>query len=438
MMNVLSVACAIPGSCRIWVAMMRQSFCLLLILAIAALATCATAQTRPLSPPDPAERISHVVIGPGDAVYEKFGHNALRIEDPDETGEYRDVAFNYGLFTFENDFIFQFIRGNMRYWMAPERSEPMLEGYHQDGREIRVQTLNLSPGQALYLKRYLWTNALPDNRFYLYNYYTDNCSTRLRDAIDHATGGQLRRQTETILTGHTYRDQTRRCMASSPLTYVALAYVLGQNADRELSRWEEMFLPDLMRQYLRDVRVVPSGASLIAEERLLYLGMRPPVRDEPPFWLPWFAVVGILIAASFLALDRLHSSSRLARIGLSLFLFGWFALGAFASTFLAVLNLWSVHWATYRNENLLHLSPAALMVLIALPWALSRKSEPRNVRMRRLVMIFSVAALALSLLGLLLKTTPIFFQQNWEIIALVLPVHAAVAMIVWKWPRKTP
>ena len=279
MMNVLSVACAIPGSCRIWVAMMRQSFCL---LAIAALATCATAETRPLSPPDPAERISHVVIGPGDAVYEKFGHNALRIEDPDETGEYRDVAFNYGLFTFENDFIFQFIRGNMRYWMAPERSEPMLEGYHQDGREIRVQTLNLSPGQALYLKRYLWTNALPDNRFYLYNYYTDNCSTRLRDAIDHATGGQLRRQTETILTGHSYRDHTRRCMASSPLTYVALAYVLGQNADRELSRWEEMFLPDLMRQYLRDVRVDPSGASLIAEERLLYRGMRPPVRDEPP------------------------------------------------------------------------------------------------------------------------------------------------------------
>src|SRR5690606_19749011 len=162
------------------------------------------AHTSPLQgkssiPPEPTPadidrasrlRIDLITMGPGDAVWERFGHNALRVYDP-LTGD--DVTYNYGMFDFAaEDFFPRFFRGDMLYWMEGFDTRNVVYSYIASNRSVYSQELNLTPEQKARLVTFLEWNAREENRYYAYHYYRDNCSTRVRDAIDYALGGQLR------------------------------------------------------------------------------------------------------------------------------------------------------------------------------------------------------------------------------------------------------
>ena len=134
-----------------------------------------------------------MTMGPGAEVWERFGHNAIWIHDP--TAE-PDTAYNYGLFDFrQENFLLRFARGEMWYWMAGFPAEAYVQTYVEDNRSVWLQELNLPPAARLELRRFLRWNERPANRFYHYDYYNDNCSTRVRDAIDRVIGGAIRQQT---------------------------------------------------------------------------------------------------------------------------------------------------------------------------------------------------------------------------------------------------
>jgi hypothetical protein len=161
-------------------------------------AASARAQTQPSD----AVRIFVLTMQPGDAVWEKFGHNAIWIHDP--AGQV-DLCYNWGLFDFNDaNFFRNFALGLMKYEMGESYLEDSLEEYKLNNRTVRAQELDLSQAQTQNLLHALAINQLPENREYLYNYYTDNCSTRVRDLINDAVGGQLKPQLIA-----TYRAQYR-------------------------------------------------------------------------------------------------------------------------------------------------------------------------------------------------------------------------------------
>ncbi len=380
-------------------------------------------------------QVKLVTFGPGSAIFERFSHNAIWIHDPSEPGRYQDVAFNYGIFAFGGDFIPRFIRGTMRYWMDGEYAPAMLDAYASHGRSVWMQTLNIDPGKTRILKAFLWNNAKPENRYYTYNYYTDNCSTRVRDALDLAVGGEIRRQTSERLTGRTYRHHTLRIMAENPLLFIGTDYLLGQRSDRELSEWEEMFMPRYMMRHLGHVTV--DGRPIIASEHTYAEGTLPPVRETPPRWIHWFVLVGILMAALLLACDR-FSRRRFARIGRDLLLTFWLALASVAGVILSFMTLFTDHVAVRSNENFLQLSPIALACLILLPWALKRHGDGQLKCPRVAQTVANIALLMalLSVIGLAIKALPAFYQDNWRIISLALPMNIAVAMIFVRLARR--
>src|SRR4029453_11507821 len=112
---------------------------------------------------------------------------------------------------------------------------------------VCVKRLNLPPPARLQLREFLRWNEQPENRFYHYDYYRDNCSTRVRDALDRALGGRIHEYATTRPTDKTYRFHTRRLTANDPLVYTGLLIGLGQPVDRPISAWEEMFLPLALR-----------------------------------------------------------------------------------------------------------------------------------------------------------------------------------------------
>ncbi|MDP9348392.1 MAG: DUF4105 domain-containing protein, partial [Gemmatimonadota bacterium] len=215
-------------------------------------------------------RVFHLTMGPGDLVWEKFGHNALWIHDPVRG---TDQAYNYGLFDFQQEnFLLRFVQGRMLYWMQGIPIDWTLETYRRGNRAVWAQELNLTPRQKVALRDFLEWNERPENRFYRYDYYYDNCSTRIRDALNRVLGGQIRAETQSVSSGTTYRWHTRRLTAGDLPTYTGLYLGLAQPSDRTISRWEEMFLPMKLREHLGRMKVRgPDGREvpLVLEERLL-------------------------------------------------------------------------------------------------------------------------------------------------------------------------
>src|SRR5262249_51768172 len=154
---------------------------------------------------------------------------------------------------------------------------------------------------------FLRWNVREENKYYQYNYYTDNCSTRIRDALDRVLGGELRRWATGVATDQSYRDQTRRLTENSPAFHTVLDIGLGQPVDQRLNAWDEMFLPISLRPYLDSVTVTDRDGRthrLVKSERHLAESDRFPVPTRPHDWTPIFLVVGVALGAILAALGR--------------------------------------------------------------------------------------------------------------------------------------
>ena len=370
-------------------------------------------------------RVYLMTMGPGARVWERFGHNAIWIHDP---ASRPDTAYNYGLFDFrQQNFLLRFIRGQMWYWMAGFPAESYVRTYVRDNRSVWIQELNLPPAARLELREFLRWNEQPEHRFYHYDYYRDNCSTRVRDALDRVLDGAIEAQTTGLPTGTTYRFHTQRLTTNDPPIFTGLLLALGPGVDRPISAWEEMFLPMALREHARRVVLPGPGGStvpLVASERTLFESTAPQPPAAPPSWLPWYLALGAVIGgiAGLLGAAARDHQGRWARAGLGLFSILWGLVGGLGGGVLAVLWAFTDHVMAYRNENLLQLSPLLLGLAVLVPLGLA--GVHRAARWARLL---ALVLAGLSLGGLVIQVLPGLDQVNGPIITLMLPIHLGVA-----------
>ena len=403
-----------------------------LLLSLLLIASSAMAQgelPEPTTTAEPGSKLTVYVMtmGPGDLVWERFGHNAIWIQDP---GRGTDDVYNWGMFSFQQEnFLLRFIRGEMLYWMQPFDVRATVAAYERDQRSVWVQELNLTPAERRELREFLDWNERPENAFYRYDYYRDNCSTRVRDAIDRVLGGRILQQTEALPTGETYRSHTRRLTASDIPTYSGLLLGLGQPVDREISAWEEMFLPLKLAEHLRMITTLDEAGRevpLVRSEEVVHAAPPRAIPDAPPSRVTGYLLVGLLIGGVLLLLGRHAGSRRWAGYAFGGVASLWALLTGTAGLILMGLWLFTDHTAAYRNENLLHFSPLALALVVLVPLA-----AVGNRRVAALTLRLALVVAALSALGLILKVLPGMDQVNGELIALALPVHVALAASLW-------
>jgi hypothetical protein len=403
----------------------RRAALWLVFLLFLPLAGAAAQQISPPSPPADTSRDLQVFLmtfGPGRQVWERFGHNAIWIHDPVHG---TDEAYNYGLFDFhQENFLLRFARGQMWYWMAGFPADEYVRQYERDNRSVWIQELELSSDSKAQLQTFLEWNAEPEHRFYHYDYYRDNCSTRVRDAIDQVLGGAIREQTASLPTGTTYRFHTQRLTANDPLVFTGLLLALGEGVDRPISAWEEMFLPLKMREHVRRVTVPgPNGTRvpLVRSERTIFESTATPPPDAPPSWLHWYLLLGAAIGGSAFLLAGRARESAAARFGFLVVAGGWATVAGLAGLVLA--GLWGLtdHVMAYCNENLLQMNPLALLLVPGVFAAVRGRTASRWAGM------VALAVAGLSLLGLLIKALPGFDQVNGPVIAMALPAQLGIA-----------
>lgn len=388
---------------------------------VAAAVQEASTPTDSVAEPGSELRVWLLTAGPGAAVWERFGHNAIRVLD---TSTGRDVAYNWGIFDFRQvDFIPRFLKGEMLYMMASFQAGPMVEAYAQTGRRIVMQELDLTPAQRLALRDQAEWNALPENRDYYYDYFLDNCSTRVRDLLNRVLGGSLAERFTARPSGTTWRDQIRRLTADDPLLFTGMDVLLGTPGDRPISVWEEMFLPMTLRDALREVTVTrPDGSErpLVLSEDVLVPGTRPAEAEAPPSWLMYYLLLGAALGAVAAGAGVLARGGRrwalAALAGLAL---AWSVVAGLVGTIL-VLVLFTDHAFMFGNENLFLFNPMSLVVVVLLLVAHFRvATRPRAVRAAAGVALVAAAGLALQFLPGLGQTNAIFF-------ALAVPLHLGV------------
>jgi uncharacterized protein DUF4105 len=410
--------------------MARRISLTLLLSTVAGIAAAQEPSPPPRLPASPPESLTVylMTMGPGRRVWERFGHNAIWIHDPVNG---TDQAYNYGLFDFgQQNFLLRFIQGRMWYWMQGAPVQSYLEQYRRANRSVWVQELEVAPRARRELQEFLEWNERPENRFYHYDYYRDNCSTRIRDALDRALGGLIRQHTQSAPTGRTYRFHTLRLTANDPPVYTGLLLALAHPVDRPISRWEEMFLPLAVREHLRELTVTRrDGAQvpLVRSERTLFESSDPPPPSTPPFWLPFYLGSGLALGGAAYGLATLARHRRSARLGFLILTWIWLLVTGIAGVVL--LGLWGLtdHAAAYYNENVFQMNILALPLVWLLPRFIGERRSSA-----RLTLGFATIVAAISLLGLVLKLLPQFYQVNGSIIALSLPIHLGVAAGIWQ------
>ena len=382
-----------------------------------------SARAGVLDAPGADLEVSLVTYGPGAIYWERFGHNAIRIRDR-ASGESGD--FNYGVFDFEESaFIWNFARGHMRYMIDIDSSDIDQQDFIDEGRSVLEQRLALSAVQASSLRAFLLWNLRPENVSYDYDYLTNNCSTRIRDALNSVLGGAL----QPVLTARpapmTYRQQIDRLMSVHPWLMLAMDLGLGPSADQPLNEWQESFLPMVLAREIRTVRV-PDGhgglrSLLLSERDIAPNRLKPPSKLQPGLTLA-LGISGLALAILMLVFRRLlpvvYASLAVA----------FLVLAGFLGT--ALLALWTLttHHAAWQNANLLVFNPLALAMVRA-AWR-SRDRIDGGGLMRALVGIQIGAAL----IGLLLHVVAGSTQQNLPWLLFAIPVWLAIAVGLWGKP----
>jgi hypothetical protein len=350
-----------------------------------------------------------VTFGPGEVYWEKFGHNAIWLREP---AAGLDHTFNFGYFDFEQeDFFLRFLRGRMLYFSIAQPANQEFASYQRQNRSIRVQKLKLTPTQYGQLRDFLLNEIKPENRDYRYDYYLNNCSTRIRDALDIALDGQLSEHSQVIPANLNFRDQTRRLTQMGFWYYLGLELGLGFPVDREVSLWDEMFIPMVVADEIATISLTTGEADglLVEVDKMLFTSSLPAPGDAPSgVWLRYLAF-GLLVTGLAWLSGRFMPPVWLAGLCSA-----WILIATTIGLLLAALWLLTDHEVTRPNANLLLFNPLLILTLIP--------------ALRRFGAMVLAGGVIVSVVLLLLPQ----YQYNVDVFALVAPINLAVAGYFFK------
>ena len=302
-------------------------------------------------------KVTLFTCGPGEELYAGFGHSALWISDP-AIGV--DRLYNYGTFDFSTPhFYWKFIRGKLNYMISVTRANRFLEEY--DYRKISVyeQLLDLNEKEKQQLFEFLENNLLPENRFYKYDFFYDNCATRIRDVLVKICDGEVHFNTSDK--NLTFRKMLFPYLTHTPWTKFGINMILGLTADKKATPWDYMYLPEYMQEEFQNATIAEKGVErkLVTHQTEYFksrLNFTNRKIDDPV--VIFSALLLITLMLTFYEIKKKVIYNWLNYV--------LFIISCLAGLFLLFMWLGTDHIATNKNMNILWLLPAQLLFLISM------------------------------------------------------------------------
>jgi Domain of unknown function (DUF4105) len=348
---------------------------LLIVCALAASATAQPTTGTIIMRADAPPVVSVLTFGQGEPLFEKWGHAALCLQYP--TGD--PICFNWGVtdFAATPQLVWGFLRGEQVFWLEAEAKSTMIAFYEVEDRDVWEQTLALSPEQARDVETRVLAQLDGPWRYYIYDHFFDNCTTRIRDIVDRATHGALSNDSERAYP-LTFRELGYRGLAEQPLLRGLADFLVGRTLDRKPTMWEAMFHPDVLRHELYE--------KLGATPRLLARRTGPPFPQTGASGrLMMFAIA--LVFAVPLALARWRKRfQRAALAWATVWLAGW---GIVIWTAIAISGIAGIRY----NEVALVLVPFDLVLPFSSEAHRRRYARVRVIGLLLVSMLCSIGVL---------------------------------------------
>lgn len=301
------------------------------------------ATTLPAQQFSDSVRISLITGSAGKDLYAQFGHSAIRVQDYKYGHDY---VFNYGTFDFETpNFYLKFIRGKLDYVLSIGLTERMIPHYEYENRRLIDQELLLSKKEKQKLIDFLLFNYLPENRAYRYDFFYDNCATRIRDIFENELYLTYRKNNSDSLT---FRQMLDLYIKQTPWIDFGMDLILGIPTDQKGGMREQMFLPEYLANNLSQYALKNGQPLLAAPVEITHITPNLPVSSS--FLTPMVVMIAFFLGIVALTLlgspsikfqfDRIFFA-LLGLIGF-LFLFMWFGTD---------------HWTVNKNLNMLWANP---------------------------------------------------------------------------------
>lgn len=300
-----------------------------------------------------------LTCGPGTETYSIYGHSAIRIVLSEQ---HSDIVYNWGVFDYSTpNFAWKFAKGRLDYMLDTESLKGFLESYFFEKRYVYSQQLNIDAGEKRNLLGLINENLKPENIKYRYDFFYDDCSTRIRDLFEKSIGEKLKYPPAETGKMPTFRDMVGKYQAPYPWLKFGVDLIMGSTSDKRAAFRDRMFLPIDMKDELSEA-LVHRGDKMIPllrnpEILLDFEGpkIKPNFITSPPFI---FTLVIILI----LILAALTKSLKIIRI-IDIIIFSVFSI---LSVLMIFFNFFTDHVQMKWNLNIIWLNPFIIVCLITL------------------------------------------------------------------------
>ncbi|HRV54092.1 MAG TPA: DUF4105 domain-containing protein [Mangrovimonas sp.] len=290
--------------------------------------------------------ISVLTIAPGASLNDAFGHSGFRVKDT--TG--LDVVFNYGVYDFEAPhFYLKFAQGKLDYLMGANRFTDFYTNYVEENRSIEEQVLNLTQKEKQALYNYLLNNYKPENRRYKYDFFYDNCATRIKDVVLLNVSQPITFNTPEGYTPKTFRSLIQEKLHWNSWGSLGIDIALGAVIDKQATPEEQMFLPEKIARFF-EVAKVGKDRALIKSDQVLFQQQESP--QTQGFWSPLLVLSILAIAILYITYSDFKKQQRSKWLDATLF-----GITGGIGIFLLLLWFATDHTATANNYNLLWAFP---------------------------------------------------------------------------------
>ena len=309
--------------------------------------------------------VSVLTVGPGKSLNDAFGHNAFRIKDRTNG---IDVTYGYGEYDFDApNFYLKFARGKLNYLISRHNYSDFINHYVRYNRTVKEQVLNFSNDEKQALFEYLENNYKPENRRYLYDFFYDNCATRIRDVSQTVTKNSIIFNTPSDLSPKTFRDLIYEHVNKNTWGSFGIDLALGSVIDQNATPNEYMFLPKYINEFFANASYNDSN-SLVKPSRTVF--EKKPENESSLFILSPLFVLGIFaILILFITYKDKKNDTRSKWLDTSLMV-----ITTLIGIIIFLLWFATDHSATANNYNLLWAFPLNIILVSQLlkdkvkPW----------------------------------------------------------------------
>ena len=291
-------------------------------------------------------QISLLTCAPGEELNETFGHSALRVID---SNSLTDHVYNYGIFNFEDNYFYiKFIKGKLKYFVNIDQYQDFVFYYQQANRGVTEQILNFTELEKQQIYTALIENVREENKYYQYDFFLDNCTTRVRDIIEKYKKPKLLLP-PVMPTNYTFRNAIHQYLDKSNKVWSKLGIdiLLGAKTDAVMTVEQQSFLPENLMHAIDSA----SNTSIVQSAKQIFVVNK--IENKKSFFTPIFLSSFILLVFVLLGFLKNNISKKLLKIFDFLLFFLTGALG------ILLMFMWvgTDHSMTKNNYNLLWASP---------------------------------------------------------------------------------